>query len=108
MAEPIRVPTDQAVPIGLLVNELVTNALKYAYPDGVEGEIRVALSALDASRMRLEVADDGVGLPVGFDPARAANSLSMRLIATLTRQLNADLAIDPNGSGTRFSISVPL
>jgi two-component sensor histidine kinase len=54
------------------------------------------------------VADDGVGLPVGFDPARAANSLGMRLIATLTRQLNADLAIDPNGSGTRFSISVPL
>ena len=108
IAEPIRVPTDQAVPIALLVNELVTNALKYAYPDGVDGEVRVALSALDGSRMRLDVADDGVGLPVGFDPARVANSLGMRLIATLTRQLNADLAIYPNGSGTRFSISVPL
>jgi PAS domain S-box-containing protein len=104
---PIRVPADRAVPIALLVNELVTNALKYAYPDGVDGAIEVALSA-EADRILLEVADHGVGLPDGFDPARATSSLGMRLIATLTRQLGAALDVASNDPGARFSVRVPL
>lgn len=107
-AEPISVATEQAVPIALLVNELVTNALKYAYPDGNGGEVRVSVGAQDGTRVRLEVADDGIGLPERFDPARATDSLGMRLIATLTRQLDAELALERDGPGTRFSISVPL
>src|SRR5215217_7687396 len=106
---PIKVPADRAVPIALLVNELVTNALKYAYPaEGVDGAIKVALSAKDAGRILLEVSDRGVGLPGGFDPARATGSLGIRLIATLTRQLGADLDVTLNDPGARFSIRVPL
>ncbi len=62
------IPADLAIPLGLFVNELVTNAIKYAYPDG-HGPVRVEAEARDEDRVRLSVSDDGVGLPEGFDAA---------------------------------------
>jgi two-component sensor histidine kinase len=102
--DPIIVPTDFAVPLGLLVNELVTNAFKYAYPEG-SGEVRVALTADSPERLRLEVSDTGVGLPPDFNPARP-RSLGMRLVASLTRQIGGRLEWQDAQPGTRFVLEV--
>jgi two-component sensor histidine kinase len=102
--DPVIVPTDLAVPLGLLVNELVTNAFKYAYP-GASGEVRVELTADSPERLRLEVSDQGVGLPADFNPARS-KSLGMRLVVSLTRQLGGKLEWQDARPGTRFVLEV--
>jgi two-component sensor histidine kinase len=102
--DPVIVPTDLAVPLGLLVNELVTNAFKYAYP-GASGEVRVELTADSPERLRLEVSDQGVGLPADFNPARS-KSLGMRLVVSLTRQLGGKLEWQDAQPGTRFVLEV--
>jgi two-component sensor histidine kinase len=61
---------DTAIPCGLILNELISNALKYAFPGGRKGEIRLELRKLEGGEIRLRVSDDGVGLPEGFDPGR--------------------------------------
>jgi two-component sensor histidine kinase len=102
--DPVIVPTDLAVPLGLLVNELVTNAFKYAYLEA-PGEVRVELTSDSPERLRLEVSDHGVGLPLDFDPARA-RSLGMRLVASLTRQLGGRLEWQDARPGTRFVLDL--
>ena len=97
---PVSVATDQAVPLGLLANELVTNAFKYAYPDG-EGEVRIAIQQAPEGQLRLTVCDRGVGLPPDFDAARS-KSLGMKLIATLGRQLGGQPTWECAEPGTRF------
>lgn len=107
---PLRIAADLAIPIGLLVNELVTNAIKYAYPVAdcpAGGEIRVR-TVLAEGRLILDVADDGVGLPEDFDIARATRSLGMRVIVNLSRQLGATLATPQSGPGAHFHLMVPL
>ncbi|WP_052764117.1 PAS domain S-box protein [Microvirga massiliensis] len=104
--EPITVATDRAIPLGLLLNELVTNAIKYAYP-GSGGEVRVMLSRNGPEGMRLEVADRGVGLPAGFNPVRLPGGLGSRLIAGFVRQLEATLQVACAHPGARFVIDVP-
>jgi two-component sensor histidine kinase len=104
-AEPLRVSADRAIPMGLMVNELVTNAIKYAYPDRT-GEVRVGAACTGAALV-LDVSDDGVGLPADFDIGRASGSLGMRVIANLARQLDARIAT-PRGQGARFHIEIPL
>ena len=101
----ITLPTDRAVPIGLLVNELVTNALKYAYRDG--GPVFVGLSGPADGRLTLKVSDRGAGLPEGFDLHAPSASLGMRLIANTVRQLGAEIAIADARPGTSFTISIP-
>ncbi|SFM51046.1 sensor histidine kinase [Methylobacterium pseudosasicola] len=105
-----RISADRAIPIGLLVNELVTNALKYAYPPETHpegGAIRVrAERALDT--LVVEVADDGVGLPADFEIGRASKSLGMRVVGSLTRQLGGQLTLPRTGQGTCFRLEVPL
>jgi two-component sensor histidine kinase len=78
--------------LGLIVNEALTNALKYAFPDGREGTIRVALHRLGEGTYTyvLSVADDGIGLPAGMDPKRR-RSLGMTLIEGFSRQLGGEL-----------------
>lgn len=110
VAEPQKLSADLAIPIGLLVNELVTNSLKYAYPaerfpEG--GEIRVRTER-EATTLCVEVADDGIGLPEGFEIGRASKSLGMRVVGSLTRQLGGTLTIPPVGKGTTFRLAVPL
>jgi len=99
---------DQAIPCGLLINELVTNAFKHAFPAGRGGEVRVELQPLkDGQGWRLRVADDGVGLPPGFD-VQTRNSLGLKLIADLTGQLGGTLAINPGGSACGAVFEVTL
>ncbi|CAO3442907.1 sensor histidine kinase [Azospirillum argentinense] len=102
------VPTDQAVPIGLVVNELVTNALKYAYPGDRGGPIRVTLRRDGEDAMILEVMDQGVGLPAGFDLSAPTKSLGMRLLVNTVRQINATVDAERLDPGTRFAVAIPV
>ena len=103
--EPVVVSADIAVPVGLLVNELVTNAYKYAYPAGREGEVRVHGRRIGADLYRVEVSDDGQGLPHDFDMSRPAGSLGMRVISSLVKQLDARLTVDSTDRGACFGAS---
>lgn len=104
-AEPVRVETDKAVPIGLVVNELVTNALKYAYPTGAPGAVRVSLRREGEDTLRLVVEDDGVGYP--SDSASPAGSgLGSLIVGSMVQSLGAELHLDRAHRGTRFVLRV--
>ena len=108
--EPVRVSAQKAAPLAIIVNELVTNAVKYAYPEAAfpaGGEIRVRAARM-AEGLALDVADDGVGLPEDFDIARASRSLGMRVVLNLSRQLGATLTTPRDGQGAHFHLAVPL
>jgi len=92
---------DKAVPCGLIINELITNSLKHAFPDGKEGEIRVDLISHEDG-VELIISDNGVGLPEGFD-LQGASTLGIALVRGLIRQLNGsvDVCID---MGTRYRV----
>ena len=85
-----RLDIDHAVPLGLIANELVLNSIKYAYPDGIRGPIRVALEVTGAV-FSLEVRDEGRGFPAGLDPF-ACQSMGLTLVRSLASQLKAKLA----------------
>ncbi|MBD8909498.1 sensor histidine kinase [Methylorubrum zatmanii] len=101
-AEAVTVPADLAIPLGLFVNELVTNAIKYAYPGG-HGEIRVEAAMAEDGGLTVSVCDDGVGLPPGFDPLKARTSLGMRIVGNLARQLDGTLSLKP-AKGAHFEL----
>ncbi|MGU3540885.1 sensor histidine kinase [Methylobacterium sp. A54F] len=105
-AATLQISADRAVPLGLLVNELVTNALKYAYGEA-GGEIRIDARRL-GERLVVSVADDGVGLPAGFEVGRPSRSLGMRVVASLARQLDATLTTPCAGRGTTFHLDMPI
>jgi PAS domain S-box-containing protein len=97
------VEMDQAVPCGLLVNELLSNSLKHAFP-GCSGEVWIALQYVAGSQLlRLEVRDNGVGLPADFD-RRRESSLGLQLVLDLARQLRGTLDIG-GGPGACFSVA---
>jgi PAS domain S-box-containing protein len=102
--EQVTLDIDQSVACGLIVNELVTNALKYAYPDGRGGVIRVSLRADAEGERALEVADDGPGL--GAARNGGPPSLGMSLVKTLARQLRGRVEID-GSRGTRVRVLFP-
>jgi PAS domain S-box-containing protein len=104
--EPVQMDIDMAVPCGLIVNELVSNALKHAFPDGRQGRITVSLKKVDDTHAELAVADDGVGLPGGFDVQRV-QTMGMTILHALVGQLDARLSIDA-APGSRFTIILPL
>lgn len=90
--EPVRLDINQAIPCALILNELVSNALKYAFPAGRLGEIRIRLRAEATGSICLLVGDNGVGLPADLDPLRA-ETLGLQLVTTLVSQLRASLEI---------------
>ncbi len=96
---------DTAVPCGLIVNELVTNALKYAFPGDRQGTIGIDLTQ-DESGLILKVVDDGVGIPSGFDIDRN-DSMGLRLVQILTNQLQGEWTFDSNAQGTQVAIVMP-
>jgi len=98
----VRLDINQAIPCALILNELVSNALKYAFPDGRGGEIRVRLRADAEGRVRLGVGDNGVGLPADLDVA-TTESLGLQLVNTLVRQLRGQLEIS-RAAGTRYTL----
>lgn len=96
----ISLPLEQAVPCGLIINELVTNALKYGFPDGKTGRVLVEVD-LNDGRVELAVSDSGVGLPPGFDPA-ASSSLGLQLVRNLAVQLGGSLEWERGTAGGAF------
>ncbi len=97
----IRLNIEEAVPCGLLINELLSNAFKYAFPSDRAGAISVSLVMEGGSRI-LRVADDGVGLPMDTDFSRPG-TLGLKLIGALTRQLGGRMEISRDG-GTAYTI----
>lgn len=100
--EDVALPIDIAVPCGLIVNELVTNSLKHAFPDQQKGEVRISSKCMEKGVLTLSVRDNGVGLPEGIHPDNLS-SLGMRLVHNLTDQLGGILAFGNDG-GAVFSI----
>jgi two-component sensor histidine kinase len=105
-AEPVRVETDRAVSMGLIVNELVTNALKYAYRGREPGAVRVWLTPGASGGLRLGVEDDGVGLPLGPRPAKGTGVGGV-IVAAMADTLHATITHDPDWNGTRFVLEMP-
>lgn len=83
---------DTAVPLGLIVNELLTNALKYAFPDGRKGKIRIEMNATEDASISLKIADDGIGI----SGAAQGTGFGSQLVALLTRQLDGSLRQEAN------------
>ncbi len=99
-------PSEQAVTLGLLVSELITNALKYAHPTGIAGAIAIEASRNDDGTIAIEVGDDGVGLPSDIDPLQS-ESMGFRTIRLLARQLGASVSFDNHGLGLSCVVHVP-
>jgi len=99
-------PAEQAGALGLLVSELITNALKYAHPAGVAGAIAIKASMEDDGTIAIEVSDDGVGLPDDIDPLEC-QSLGFRTIRLLARQLGASISFDNHGLGLSCVVHIP-
>jgi two-component sensor histidine kinase len=103
---PVLLSIDQAIPCGLILSELVTNVLKYAYPGGVGGQMVIALSEETATGMvTLSVSDDGAGLPAAVDP-ETPESMGLEMVSILASQLEGVLTVQSN-PGTRFSLKFP-
>jgi PAS domain S-box-containing protein len=102
--DPIPLSIDRAIPCGLLINELITNALKHAFPDNRAGTVRVSL-ARAGDQLRLEVRDNGVGLPHSWN-AYKANSIGLQLVVTLAEQLAGTLVVEGH-DGASFQITFP-
>jgi PAS domain S-box-containing protein len=99
----IQMGIDRAIPYGLIINELVSNAIKHAFPNGRSGEIAISLRADDRGVLTLTVADNGVGLPPGLD-FRNTETLGLQLVNLLTKQLWGELSL-LNKGGATFIIS---
>jgi PAS domain S-box-containing protein len=104
-ADNLSVPATIALPCGMIVTELVTNAFKYAYPSGAEGPLVIRIASGEGSFL-LSVSDEGVGLPAEFD-LRQSSSFGLHLVANLADQLGARLTRPP-GIGTEIVLEVPL
>lgn len=100
---PAAVSIDTAVPVGLMLNELLTNALKYAFPDGRPGRLLVALSMEPGEVIRLRVEDNGVGLRPGAQLAQA-DTLGLRLVRMFAKQLRAEVDMRSEPGHTSFDI----
>lgn len=99
----LNVSIEDAIPCGLIVNELVTNSLKHAFAPGSNGTIEIGMRRLPGHRLELSVSDDGKGLPSGFGPEDTGSS-GLDLVYTFAEQLGAQVDISRQG-GTRFSFA---
>jgi two-component sensor histidine kinase len=95
-------PTDRAIPVGLIVNELVTNAIKHAFPDGTKGTVTVTMKRTPAE-LRLTVADDGQGL----DPRQGGSGLGGRLVDGFAQQLGGKIERKSDDRGTTVNLVLP-
>ncbi|CCD94214.1 putative signal transduction histidine kinase with response regulator receiver domain (fragment) [Bradyrhizobium sp. ORS 375] len=103
-AEPVEIDPDRAVAIGIVVNELVMNAVKYAYPDG-PGPIHVELK-LEGDDIVLSIADNGVGLNATSDPR--STGMGQRIVSAMATKLDATVEPDPSHDGTKIVVRFRL
>jgi len=103
--DPVLLSIDKAIPCGLIVNELVSNCLKHAFPGERAGVIQVELRSLDKDHVSLVVRDDGIGLAEALEPQKT-KTLGLRLVTDLVKQLKGEIQIDHRG-GTEFKILFP-
>jgi two-component sensor histidine kinase len=100
VVEAVHLTMHQAIPCGLILNELISNSLKHAFKDGREGLLRVSLTKLATGNVELTVSDNGVGFPQGFN-RETGHSLGLQVVNTLIRQLRANLTVTGQ-DGTTF------
>lgn len=103
--ENLHLTIDTAIPCGLILSELVSNGIKYAFPDGRAGTIKIALHSQPDNRYTLIVRDNGIGVPDDLDLKRT-KSLGLQLVTILTEQLEGTLEINSD-CGTEFKICFP-
>ncbi|OGU72368.1 MAG: hypothetical protein A2V93_02100 [Ignavibacteria bacterium RBG_16_34_14] len=99
----IFINTDTAIPLGLIINELVSNSLKYAFPDERRGKITVSLIKFIGEKFQMIISDDGIGLPENFD-MKSTNTLGLQLVSSLVIQLDGEIILT-NQTGTKFEIN---
>lgn len=101
--EPIELGIDTAVPVGLLLSELISNSLKHAFPDGRRGRIVVRVAMDEAGSIELRVSDNGIGFPADMEQT-SSRALGLKLVAALSRQLGADAYTRQNSDGACVSV----
>ena len=102
----ITIAVDRAIPCGMILNELITNALKHAFTQSVRGTIRVGLQRVGVQELALTVSDDGIGMSRDFDPQKLT-SLGAQLVTTLVLQLGGTLTVQAH-PGSTFRVVFPL
>ncbi|MBT9369338.1 histidine kinase dimerization/phosphoacceptor domain -containing protein [Rhizobium sp. CSW-27] len=105
-ADPVVLASDRAVSVGMIVTELLTNAIKYAYPPGSEGEVRVLLTRGPDGRALLAVEDDGIGMEEGSVPK--GTGLGSRIIRSMATTLGSAIRYVPSRPGTRAELCLDL
>ncbi|NKI32881.1 sensor histidine kinase [Croceivirga thetidis] len=95
---------DTVIPLGLIINETVTNSLKYGIPADEPGEIKISLNKKAGDSYEMYLGDNGIGFPEDLDP-RSTNSLGLKLIHNLARQLKGTIARDLKAKGTYYQIN---
>lgn len=104
--DPLTIHIDQAIPCGLIVNELISNALKYAFKGRKEGDLHLSLKRKNKTVV-MRVADNGVGLPKGFNYEKT-DSLGVQLVYTLTEQIDGTITVNTASTGTEFLITFEM
>lgn len=102
---PLDLDASLAIPLGLIINESIVNAIKYAFPNGQSGVLSINLGYAEADYLVLKISDNGVGLPVGFD-IMGNNSLGLDLMKGLAKQLNGSFTIESN-RGLHITVKFP-
>ncbi len=103
---PLPAPVHTAVPVALIVNELLTNSYKHAFPDGRTGTVRLDME-VDGDEVRIDVADDGIGLPEEV-ASSSGGGFGLNTVRNLTRQIRGRLEIERLTPGTRFLLTFPM
>ena len=106
LGTPLPAPVDTAVPVALIVNELLTNSYKHAFPDGRTGTVRLDME-VDGNEVRIDVADDGIGLPDEV-ASSGGGGFGLNTVRNLTRQIRGRLEIERLTPGTRFLLTFPM
>ncbi len=103
--QPINLDVDTAVPLGLILNELITNALKYAWPDGRSGRLQVSMAEAGDGQLMIDVIDDGIGMKDGAQVAAGGTGFGLGMIRTFASKLKADHTITgENGTVVRLVV----